>query len=137
MQDVLSGRAKVTQASGDYGVDILHTLPNRDVYLVQVKCYKPENQISFDPPAVLHSNIVTRNAQGAYLITTSDYSPQAKQFGDVHGIKLINGYNLALHLCTFQINKPLIRCCTKSLPKPNFEDELILTLKKLIIYIFT
>ena len=95
MQDVLGGRAKVTEASGDYGVDIVHTLPNRDVYLVQVKCYKPENKISFDPLAVLHSNIITRNAQGAYFVTTSDYSPQATQFAEVHGIKLINGYELA------------------------------------------
>ena len=95
MQDVLGGRAKVTLPSGDYGVDIVHTLPNRDLYLVQVKCYKQENEINYDPMAVLHSNIITRNAQGAYFVTTSDYSPQAKQFAEVHGIKLIDGYELA------------------------------------------
>jgi restriction system protein len=68
MQDVLASRAKVTQASGDYGVDIFHTLPNRNVYLVQVKCYKPENKINFDPVALLHFNILTRIAQCLQLV---------------------------------------------------------------------
>ena len=44
---------------------------------------------------MLHSNIVTRKAQGAYFITTSDYSPQAKSFAKDRGIKLINGYELS------------------------------------------
>ncbi|MBO0601198.1 restriction endonuclease [Sporosarcina sp. E16_3] len=95
MENVLRGRAKVTPSSGDFGVDIVHTLPNRDIYLAQVKCYKPENNIEFDPLAVLHSNLVTRNAQGAYFVTTSNYSPQAKSFAAEQGIELINGYDLS------------------------------------------
>lgn len=95
MENVLGGKVKVTPPSGDLGVDIVHTLPNRDIYLVQVKCYKPENNIEFDPLAVLHSNLVTRKAQGAYFVTTSNYSPQAKRFAAEQGIELINGYDLS------------------------------------------
>jgi len=95
MENVLGGRAKVTPSSGDSGVDIVHTLPNRDIYIAQVKCYKPENSIEYDPLAVLHSNLVTRNAQGAYFVTTSCYSPQAKSFAAEQGIELINGYDLS------------------------------------------
>lgn len=62
MENVPGGRAKVTPSSGDFGVDIVHTLPNRDIYIAQVKCYKPENKIEYDPLAVLHSNLVMRNA---------------------------------------------------------------------------
>ena len=95
MENILGERAVVTPPSGDWGVDIIHTLPNRDVYLVQVKCCKLDKDIRFDPLAVLHSNIITCKAHGAYFDTTSNYSPQAKQFAEEQGIKLINGYELA------------------------------------------
>ncbi|MEI4768756.1 restriction endonuclease [Psychrobacillus sp. FJAT-51614] len=96
MENVLGGKTKVTPSSDDLGVDIVHILPNRDIYLVQVKCYKPENVIKLDPLAVLHSNMVTRKADGAYFVTTSDYSPQAKKFAEERGIKFIYGYKLLL-----------------------------------------
>ncbi|SER70212.1 restriction system protein [Psychrobacillus sp. OK032] len=100
----MGGRAKVTPSSGDLGVDIVHTLSNRDIYLVQVKCYKTENSIKFDPLVVLHSNIITRKAQGAYFVTTSDYSPQAKKFAEERGIKLINGYELSQYWLGAKMN---------------------------------
>lgn len=37
MENVLGGRAKVTPSSGDFGVDIVHPLLNRDIYLAQGK----------------------------------------------------------------------------------------------------
>ncbi|MEK5071441.1 restriction endonuclease [Sporosarcina sp. FSL K6-1508] len=95
MENVLGGRAKVTPSPGDFGVDIVHTLPNRDIYLAQVKCYKPENNIDYDPLVVLQSNIVTRKAQGAFFVSTNNYSPQAESFAAEQGIELINGYDLS------------------------------------------
>ncbi|MCG3088371.1 restriction endonuclease [Sporosarcina cyprini] len=95
MENVLGGRAKVTPHSGDDGVDIFHTLPNRDVYVVEVKCYKPENLIERSQIAILHSSMVRYNATGGYFVTTSDYSSAAKKLAAEQGIKLIDGYELA------------------------------------------
>lgn len=95
MENVLGGRAKVTPHTGDDGVDIFHTLPNRDVYVVEVKCYKPENLIDRSQMAILHSSMVRYNASGGYFVTTSDFSIAAKKLAEEQGIKLINGNELS------------------------------------------
>ncbi|GGA36055.1 restriction endonuclease [Psychrobacillus lasiicapitis] len=95
MENTLGGKATVTQPSGDFGVDIVHTLKNKDTYLAQVKCYNPTDKIKYEPISILHSNIVKRNAVGGYFVTTSDYNDNAKKYAEGLNIKLINGFELA------------------------------------------
>ena len=95
MESTLGGKAIVTKCSGDFGVDIEHTLDNKDIYLAQVKCYKPrENLIKYEPISILHSNIIKRNAKGGYFVTTSDYNNNAKLYSEGLGIELINDFIL-------------------------------------------
>lgn len=95
MENTLGGKATVTPPSGDFGVDIIHTLKNKDTYLAQVKCYDPADKIKYEPISILHSNIIKRNAVGGYFVTTSDYNNNAKIYAEGLNIRLINGFELA------------------------------------------
>lgn len=57
------GSARVTGGSGDYGVDIEYKTPAGDLLLGQVKCYAPWNKVSFDPIAIIHSQMVKQGAK--------------------------------------------------------------------------
>lgn len=88
------GNAFVTVKSGDYGVDFEHERED-GLYLGQVKAYK-EN-LDFTPIALIHSNMVKRGARGGYVVTTSDFSPAAKEFAKGLNIELIDGIKLVTH----------------------------------------
>ena len=94
MQDSLGGKAVVTKSSGDFGVDIVHTIDGK-LYLAQVKCYQPSDKIRFDPISILHSNMVKRGAEGGYFVTTSEFGDNAISYAEGLGIQLINGHDLA------------------------------------------
>lgn len=91
LEEKFGGETHVTVGSGDYGVDIEHRRSD-GLYLGQVKCEK--NNLSFNPIALIHSNMVKRNAVGGYVITTSDFTPGAKKYARGLGIELIDGVSL-------------------------------------------
>jgi restriction system protein len=90
MSDLNHSQAYVTSSSGDYGVDIEETRGD-GLYLGQVKCYADYNQVSFDPIAIIHSQLMKQNAKGGYVITTSTFSPNAKAYAEGLNIRLIEG----------------------------------------------
>ncbi|MCM3790344.1 restriction endonuclease [Domibacillus indicus] len=96
MQDILGGKAETTKKSGDFGIDIKHAI-NGDLFLAQVKCYKPSDKITYEPISILHSNIVKNNAKGGYFVTTSSYNENALKYADGLGIELISGHDLAMY----------------------------------------
>lgn len=81
----------MTPPSGDLGVDFEHS-NGSNKYLGQVKCKKTD--ISFDPIAILHSNMVKQSAQGGYMITTSSFTKDAKQYAEGLNIELVDGVRL-------------------------------------------
>lgn len=83
----------VTQASGDQGVDIEEEL-NGKKYLWQVKCFDFTNKVAFDPIAIIHSQVILQKADGGFVITTSDFSDQAKEYASKTNIHIINGKEL-------------------------------------------
>jgi len=85
------GSTWVSRASGDYGVDFDHTI-NDELYLGQVKCYKGD--LSFEPIALVHSNMVKRNAKGGYVVTTGSFTPAAKVYAKGINVELIDGVKL-------------------------------------------
>lgn len=87
-EDFYGGSAFKTVSSGDNGVDIEHRRDN-ELYLGQVKCYK--NDLSYEPIALIHSNIVKRGAVGGFVVTTSGFSKNAKAYAHDLGIELIDG----------------------------------------------
>ncbi|ANB59098.1 restriction endonuclease family protein [Anoxybacillus sp. B7M1] len=91
MEKKYGGTTWVSQASGDFGVDFEH---RRDdgLYLGQVKCY--EGDLSYDPIARLHSNMVKSGANGGYVVTTGSFSENARKFAEGLNIELIDGVKL-------------------------------------------
>ncbi|MDH4620193.1 restriction endonuclease [Brevibacillus sp. AY1] len=92
MQKYRGGYASSTKASGDYGVDIEHS---RDggLFLGQVKCYP--TPVNYEPIAIIHSQMVKQNAQGGFVVTTSEFTPNAKKYAAETNIELIEGTELA------------------------------------------
>ncbi|MBS4208082.1 restriction endonuclease [Bacillus sp. FJAT-50079] len=88
---VSGGRAWVLPPNGDYGVDFEYDT-EEGKYLAQVKCQKDD--LPFDPIALIHSNVVKRDAVGGYVITTGAFTSAAKRYADGLNVELIDGVKL-------------------------------------------
>lgn len=87
------GKTSVTRAASDFGVDIEHKRKG-DVYLGQVKCFSQGNSVGFEPIAIIHSQILKQGAQGGFVVTTSEFTNNAKKYAENLGIELVNGAQL-------------------------------------------
>lgn len=93
MTSVRGGSTYVTKGSGDYGVDIEEET-DAGLYLGQVKCYSDQNPVSFDPIAIIHSQMVKQEAVGGYVITTGKFTSNAYNYAIGLNIDLIDGNQL-------------------------------------------
>ena len=101
------GFTHVTPPSGDFGVDFEHII-NDQLYLGQTKCHKED--LSFEPIALLHSNMVKRGAAGGYVVTTSGFSDKAKQYAQGLNIELIDGKGLSgMWLESLKVSRQIIK----------------------------
>jgi restriction system protein len=91
MERAYGGKAIKTGDSGDFGVDIEHWRGD-ELYLGQVKCYQKD--LAFDPIAIIHSQMVKQNAKGGFIVTTSNFSDNAREYAAGLGIELIDGVRL-------------------------------------------
>lgn len=78
---VRGGNTYVTKSSGDFGVDIEEQTEN-GLYLGQVKCYNDMNLVGFGPIAIIHSQMVKQGAVGGYVVTTSDFTSNARIYAE-------------------------------------------------------
>lgn len=85
------GIATTTSRSGDFGVDIEHQRED-GLYLGQAKAYKVD--LDFSPIAKIHSNMVKRGAKGGFVVTTSSFTFNARQYAEGLNIDLIDGVKL-------------------------------------------
>lgn len=90
IQQYYGGRTEIAVERHNGGVDIVHYLED-EVYLGQVLCAVPKQQVGYEPVAVLHSQIVRSNAAGGFFITTSGYTAEAVDYAIDVGIKLFTG----------------------------------------------
>lgn len=91
IQKAKGGSSWVSPSSGDFGVDFEHRI-GKDLFLGQIKCYL--NDVPFDPIALIHSNMIKMGAKGGYVITTSSFTPAARQYAEGLDIELIDGVKL-------------------------------------------
>jgi restriction system protein len=91
MEKKYGGSTWVSPASNDFGVDFEHRRKD-GLYLGQVKCY--EGDMSYEPIARVHSNMVKSGAVGGYVITTGSFSENARKFAEGLNIELIDGVRL-------------------------------------------
>jgi len=85
------GSTYVTRATGDFGVDFEHKTSD-GLFLGQVKCYKGD--LSYEPIALIHSNMIKTNAFGGYVVTTGSFSKNARKYAQGLNIELIDGVEL-------------------------------------------
>ena len=84
---------QVTQYTGDYGADVIAEKEGEKL-AVQVKKYKKGNDVSNDEVRKAIGSMPHFKATGAVLITTSDYTLQAREQAKNAPIELINGDQL-------------------------------------------
>jgi restriction system protein len=94
MSDYYGGTTYVTPPISDYGVDIEDERED-GLYLGQVKCYAPgKNFVNFEAIAIIHSQMVKQGAKGGYVVTTSEFTPNARKYAAEVGVELIEGKDL-------------------------------------------
>ncbi len=87
-------RAEVIGRSGDRGVDVLATNVQGEYELIQCKRYRPGNNIGSTPIQRIHSYMRTRNASRAWVITTSDFTPEGRDEARITNVTTMNGREL-------------------------------------------
>lgn len=88
--------------SGDRGVDISGVDTQGRITVIQCKRYR--NNVSSDPIQRLHSFAITRGAQRKILVTTSDFTNQAKDEALNTGTELISGNDLEILIANYLPN---------------------------------
>ncbi|MFB9327438.1 restriction endonuclease [Paenibacillus aurantiacus] len=90
MTTIRGGSTYVTKSSGDFGVDI-EERTEKGLYIGQVKCYNDINLVGYAPIAIIHSQMMKQGAVGGYVVTTSDFTTNARIYARGLKIELING----------------------------------------------
>jgi Holliday junction resolvasome RuvABC ATP-dependent DNA helicase subunit len=86
-------RPEMTRATGDGGIDIVATLDRPILggkYLFQCKRYGPENLVGASTVRDFYGAVTADKAVKGILITTSDFTAQAREFAERVGLELIN-----------------------------------------------
>lgn len=86
-------RPEMTRATGDGGIDIVAILDKPILggkYLFQCKRYAPENLVGVSTVRDFYGAVTADKAVKGILITTSDFTAQAREFAERVGLELIN-----------------------------------------------
>jgi HJR/Mrr/RecB family endonuclease len=93
---------KVTQGSGDYGIDVL-AYKNRKLYAIQCKCYTSD--VGIEAVQQAYSGQSVYNADCAVVITNRDFTKNARIAAKKNNVKLWNRYVLDSLIDTAQKNQ--------------------------------
>ena len=86
-------RAEMTKATGDGGIDIVAVLDEPILggkYLFQCKRYASDNLVGASTVRDFYGAVTADKAVKGVLITTSDFTAQAREFAERVGLELIN-----------------------------------------------
>jgi len=86
-------RAEMTKATGDGGIDIVAVLDKPILggkYLFQCKRYAPDNLVGASTVRDFYGAVTADKAVKGILITTSDFTAQARESAERVGLELIN-----------------------------------------------
>jgi Holliday junction DNA helicase RuvB P-loop domain/Restriction endonuclease len=95
--DRMEFRPEMTRATGDGGIDIVAILDRPILggkYLFQCKRYGPENLVGASAVRDFYGAVTADKAVKGILITTSDFTAQAREFAERVGLELINRQQL-------------------------------------------
>ena len=91
LQKKFGGDSLLASRSSQFGIDFEHHT-DEGLFLGQAKVVS--HDLPFETIAILHSNIVKRNAEGGYLVTTGGFTRAAKEYAEGLNIQLIDGVKL-------------------------------------------
>ncbi|MCA1031227.1 restriction endonuclease [Bacillus timonensis] len=91
MESYYGGFTYVSTHEDWNGPQIEHERDN-ELYIGQVYCTNTD--ISFEPIALLHSQMIKQQAKGGFVVTTSDFTDKAKSYAKGLNIELIKGTQL-------------------------------------------
>ncbi|WP_235973528.1 restriction endonuclease [Peribacillus faecalis] len=91
LQKKFGGDSLLASRSSQFGIDFEHHT-DEGLFLGQAKVLS--HDLPFETIAILHSNIVKRNAEGGYLVTTGGFTRAAKEYAEGLNIQLIDGVKL-------------------------------------------
>jgi hypothetical protein len=86
-------QAEMTKTTGDGGIDIVAVLDKAIVggrYLFQCKRYSADNPVGAAMVRDFYGAVTADRATKGIFITTSDFTPQAREFGEKVGLELID-----------------------------------------------
>ena len=86
--------ARVIGRTGDRGVDILATNTQGELELIQCKRYRSGNNIGSTPIQRVDSYMRSRHASRAWVITTSDFTPDGRDEARITNVIIMNGQDL-------------------------------------------
>lgn len=95
--DAMEFRTELTKVSGDGGIDIIAVLNKPIVggkYLFQCKRYAPDNLVGASAVRDFCGAVSADRVVKGVFVTTSDFTPQAREFADKAGIELIDAAKL-------------------------------------------
>lgn len=85
---------QVIGQANDRGVDVLVTNQDGELELIQCKRYRAGNNIGSAVIQRIDSYMRTRHAVRAWVVTTSDFTPEGKDEARITGVLTINGESL-------------------------------------------
>lgn len=86
--------AQVIGRTGDRGVDVLATNINGEFELIQCKRYRAGNNVGSTAIQRVDSYMRSRNAAKAWVITTSDFTPDGRDEARITNVTIMNGEDL-------------------------------------------
>lgn len=86
--------AEVIGRSGDRGVDVLATNINGELELIQCKRYRMGNNVGSTAIQRVDSYMRSRHACKAWVITTSDFTPDGRDEARITHVTIMNGEDL-------------------------------------------
>lgn len=102
LYECLGCKVELTQASRDFGADILawHSGPfkSENLIAIQVKRYIPPNKVGLKGIYELHGAISHYHADTGHVVTSSDYSGPARLFAESQRIHLVGMQDLQMEI---------------------------------------
>lgn len=98
--------AEMTKTTGDGGIDIIAVLDGPILggrYLFQCKRFSPDNLVGAPTVRDFYGAVTADRAVKGIFITTSDFTTQAREFGQKVGVELINSERLGKLLLEYQL----------------------------------
>jgi Holliday junction resolvasome RuvABC ATP-dependent DNA helicase subunit len=95
--DAMEFRTELTKVSGDGGIDIIAVLDKPIIggkYLFQCKRYAPDNLVGASAVRDFCGAVSADRVVKGVFVTTSDFTPHAREFADKAGIELIDAAKL-------------------------------------------